>query len=1769
MLHNNFLRISFYLLFILLTFHSYSQINLGSGSYTTNFPGTDSAGRNSYPPGSPQISGIASSKPVPTNDWWSKLVRENHADNLFNYPMTMKTTNNGLILTYIPWGVIGDNKALEIGLKGLNTDKTTVSNHSDWTVTMNWDDGSRKMTATSGIGMPFVYFEKQSSHDLEITVNSGDVDINNEMLIVNNASNGASFVVYAPSGSSWSVSGNEYSTNLNNENYWSIVMLPQSTSNVSQEASDFKSYAYVFPVNTKTSWNYDVESSTVTTTFEVETEVKEGDKSIFLQGLLPHQWDNLSDSSNKPNFKNYSTVRGELKTLKGNKFIVENKFSGILSTLPYLNQYSDSFNPGELEEKIKQIQNNQLDSWTDSYNEGQMMNRLVQTGRIANEIGNYDARNKILSTVKERLEDWLSYESGEKAFLFYYNNNWSTLIGYPAGHGQDGNINDHHFHWGYFIHAASFISEYDKSWIEKWGPMINFLIRDAASLNRNDDKFPFLRNFSPFAGHSWANGFASFPGGNDQESTSESMQFNSSLIHWGTITNQDDIRDLGIYLYTTEHSSINEYWFDINERNFKSNQSYGLVSRVWGNSYDNGTFWTSDITASYGIEFYPIHGGSFYLGNDKDYVQKIWNEIESNTEILDPNSDNPNLWYDTFWKYLALINPEKSINLYNKSPNRGLKFGISDAQTYYWLHSLNGIGLIDPDITSNHPISSVFKKDNLKTYVAHNYSNSEIDVKFSDGFVLTVPANELITNRTIEIDGELSSSFNQVYSNGTVDLTLIGNNISKVEFFRDNQLINTVSQAPYKITTNPLELGQHRFYARMYSGESFKLSNVINVQVGEQYPYNDKINQIPGTIEAGHYDYFEGGLGQGISYMDLTQNNNGDFRSNEYVDSSIVENEGATVGWIAAGEWLEYTVEVDESGYYDFEYSYASANQNGGGPFTLEIDGNKITNDLNVSTTGEWDEFQTKIINDIPIQKGTHILKVSFSYGEFNLGKMIFNFSKELEYEVPVADAGSNISVVHPETTTTLDGSKSIYNGSNSISYIWTQVYGPTIISFNDNNLIDPEISNLNKGVYKIKLLVTDGVYSDSDEMYVIVNDSGNNPPSIKLETPINESYIKEGESIYISAVASDLDGSISKVEFYNFSELLFEDVNEPYEFTIDNAKIGTYEISAKAYDDKNANTISSTKYVYVEEVKSCVTSSSESLQGDFSAGYTSTFETVGNNVTITFELLDTDKNGVVAWLWQENPFSEFQMDQVSNNVFSKTFSGLNIGDELSFACKFAYSGGMSVTKYINYTVGSDCSDENDTESPKNLSGEIASISSNSVSFTVNSEDNSGEIIYSLKLGNQERLFKKQASVNSEISWTGLSPKTNYNFTLGYKDPSGNEGTESLTFNVTTKESNNNSCSGQLATAQQGSFDIGYKYSFRTSGNSVIMEFELLDDKPDLIAYAWKESPFTENQMRNISGNKFEYTISNLTIGEEIKYAVKFAFAGGLAVTPYLSYIVGDNCLPDSDNDGIIDSVDLCPNTPQGAVVDLNGCEIFSLPFDNNKVSVTSSTCIGSDDGSLAFSVEDASYDYTITVSGQDNPVTITGDNTTASLTGLGKGSYTVCFTVDGQDNYEQCFELNIDEPEELSAFIDVNDTNGSANFNLSGSSSYNININGENYDVKGNSFTADLPKGLSIITISTDLKCQGLIEREVFISEDILYYPNPTKGEVDVYIHGKDESVRMTVYSLKGDLIFTRKQTIRSTRKTDLDLVGVPAGTYLVNLEGKTVRKTFKIVKK
>ena len=57
----------------------------------------------------------------------------------------------------------------------------------------------------------------------------------------------------------------------------------------------------------------------------------------------------------------------------------------------------------------------------------------------------------------------------------------------------------------------------------------------------------------------------------------------------------------------------------------------------------------------------------------------------------------------------------------------------------------------------------------------------------------------------------------------------------------------------------------------------------------------------------------------------------------------------------------------------------------------------------------------------------------------------------------------------------------------------------------------------------------------------------------------------------------------------------------------------------------------------------------------------------------------------------------------------------------------------------------------------------------------------------------------------------------------------------------------------------------------------------------------------------------------------------------------------------------------------------------------------------------------------------------------------------------------------------------------------MGGSSMYYININGVNTRVDGDTFETELSTGLSIITISTDLECQGVVKQEYLYQRDSL----------------------------------------------------------------------------
>ena len=160
-------------------------------------------------------------------------------------------------------------------------------------------------------------------------------------------------------------------------------------------------------------------------------------------------------------------------------------------------------------------------------------------------------------------------------------------------------------------------------------------------------------------------------------------------------------------------------------------------------------------------------------------------------------------------------------------------------------------------------------------------------------------------------------------------------------------------------------------------------------------PYKGKVHQIPGKIEAEHYD--EGK--PGVAYHDVEEKNLGaDYRKATQVDieKRPDASNGHGIGWTRKGEWLNYTVEVKEAGAYTIEMPVASNKQ--GGIFHLEIKGRDITGPIRIPDTGGWQILKMLHHKNVKLTKGRHVIRVvmdeqgpSGSIGDIDYFKFVKN----------------------------------------------------------------------------------------------------------------------------------------------------------------------------------------------------------------------------------------------------------------------------------------------------------------------------------------------------------------------------------------------------------------------------------------------------------------------------------------------------------------------------------------------------------------------------------------------------------------------------------------------------------------------------------------------------------------------------------------------------------------------------------------------------------
>lgn len=136
--------------------------------------------------------------------------------------------------------------------------------------------------------------------------------------------------------------------------------------------------------------------------------------------------------------------------------------------------------------------------------------------------------------------------------------------------------------------------------------------------------------------------------------------------------------------------------------------------------------------------------------------------------------------------------------------------------------------------------------------------------------------------------------------------------------------------------------------------------------------------------------------------------------------------------------------------------------------------------------------------------------------------------------QFPTADAGFDQSITLPTNSTTLSGSATDPDGTIS-SYTWEKVSGPTGGVIVSPNSATTNITGLTQGTYLYRLKAMDNEFNiDIDEIEIVVNPSGNTPPTVSAGDDIT--IVLPSNSTSVTATASDPDGTIASYSWVKLS---------------------------------------------------------------------------------------------------------------------------------------------------------------------------------------------------------------------------------------------------------------------------------------------------------------------------------------------------------------------------------------------------------------------------------------------------------------------------------------------------------------------------------------------------------------------------------------------------------------------------------------------------------
>jgi len=180
----------------------------------------------------------------------------------------------------------------------------------------------------------------------------------------------------------------------------------------------------------------------------------------------------------------------------------------------------------------------------------------------------------------------------------------------------------------------------------------------------------------------------------------------------------------------------------------------------------------------------------------------------------------------------------------------------------------------------------------------------------------------------------------------------------------------------------------------------------------QQAPYEGP-HTIPGRIQAENFDTG----GQGVAYNDTQSRNlHGAYRDTD-VDIEQSAGGGYDVAEIRSGEWLEYTVTVEQAGTYDLT-ARVSSNE-GGGAFRVAVDGTDVTGTVDVPATGSWQSWTTVTAEGIDLSAGEHVVRLTMEEDLFNIDWFEFSAAGLVDgatYQITNVTSGKALDVAAGST---------------------------------------------------------------------------------------------------------------------------------------------------------------------------------------------------------------------------------------------------------------------------------------------------------------------------------------------------------------------------------------------------------------------------------------------------------------------------------------------------------------------------------------------------------------------------------------------------------------------------------------------------------------------------------------------------------------------------------------------------------------------------------